>query len=273
MIAYPVRRISKAPNPWLFRPRLTRGDQLVGAQIHASRSGISDGDDGPRTGRWMWNANNGSAAQGWGGSCDLIISENGDRLPVNPNPDLFEPTYSAGFGDSGTWSGGWFYRQIEMAQGRTTDPYTFAQIDSLAEYLVAENVPPIRIPWLTQTGIPPVGICTHEDSENGRKLGKSDPGPLFPWALLFERMAARGSKEDDMALTPEDKQWIHDEIKQIVRIELGGGEYWNPPDTYADWLPKALESVLESHPVDLASLTAKAIAKEVNDEAARRLTL
>lgn len=241
MTAYPVRHIQKPPNAWLFAYRPMRGDQLVGAQIHASRSGISDGDDGPRTERWMFNTNNGSAAQGWGGSCDLIIFETGERVIVNPDYRHYDSTFSAGFGlTSFTWSCGWYYRQIEMAQGQTADAYTFAQIDSLAEYLVAEGVAPVRIPWLSQTlgTTPPPGICTHEDSENGRKLGKSDPGPMFPWAQLFERMAARSNTEEDdfMAALTDDEQR---EILAMARFWSAKVSWSGKDETRAEALMRA----------------------------------
>lgn len=214
MTGYPERSINGTPPSWLHQPRPTRGAQLVGACIHATRSGYSDGDDGPRTENWELSQGNGSAAQGWGSSCDLIIFENGLRVKVNPDIEHRDCNYGAGFGQSMfTWSCGWYYEQIEMAQGVITDEYTFAQIDSLAEYLVRRGYPPVRIPFLTQTlGLtPPAGICTHEDSENGKKLGKSDPGPKFPWALLFQRMAAWSGEEDDMAnISDQAAQGVED---------------------------------------------------------------
>lgn len=191
-----IRQMNGAPNSWLFEERPNR--QFRGVQVHASRSGVSDGDDGPRTENWMRNPKNrgrnpdGTPAS-WGGSCDSIIFEDGTEVIVNPDPANKAPTYGAGFGGAGSWSAGWHYWQVEVAQGVPSDPYTPAQIVALRERCKLLGVPLIRIPFLVQVGEPPVGICTHEDSANGKRLRKSDPGQMFPWDALLT-----GEQEDDM---------------------------------------------------------------------------
>lgn len=195
-MTYPVERATGV-NPWLHNGRPMRAVELAGVQIHASRSGISDGDDGPRTVRWMSNRANGSPAQGWGSSCDEVIGEDGKRTLITPNYKIEAPTYCAGYGDQGTWSAGSYYYQIEMAQGRIEDDYTDAQIESLAERakeLAAEHGFDAnkRILYLTQIGTPPEGICTHQGSANGKKLGKSDPGPNFPWEKFWDYIEEGG---------------------------------------------------------------------------------
>mgnify|MGYP000179407452 CR=1 FL=1 len=239
-MTYTVRRIA-SHNLWLMEPR--PGRKLAGVMLHASRSGVSDGDDGPRTERWMQNAVNNQG--GWGGSCDEIIFESGERVLVSHYEDE-APTYGAGYGGSGTWSAGWYYYQIEVAQGVPTDPYTNAEIDSLAqrvaELSVKHGFPIQRIAFLDQTGTPPMGICTHEASANGVEYGKSDPGNLFPWGVFMTKTQAYRDaltnppipdppQEEDMPLNQDDLTRIAEIVKAntaegLVK-EVGKGAIWS----------------------------------------------
>ena len=182
-MSYTVRPIT-ARNPWLVRPYQNR--PVVGVMLHSTRSGVSDGDDGPRTEGWWSNPNNiqGSGIDAWGSYADLLIFEDGTRV-VCTDIDAEYATWTAGYGGTGTWAAGIPYVQIEIAQGNLNDPFTPAQIDSLAECVAGlarrYGFPIVRIPYLAQTGTPPRGIATHEDSANGRKSGKTDVGPMFPW--------------------------------------------------------------------------------------------
>ena len=109
-------------------------------------------------------------------------------------------------------------------RGNTLDPFTPEQIDSLAQ-LTAElaeryQFPVERIPFLSQTGTPPRGICTHEDSANGRKTGKTDPGPMFPWAQFLTAAAAYMMEEDEMGMTPAEQarmKWLEDTVALMSR--------------------------------------------------------
>lgn len=185
------RRPIAARQPWLVKPYRRRSEVIAGVMLHSTRSTVEAGDDGPRTERWWNNPNNNQG--GWGSYADGLLYEDGTQV-VCTDPDNEHASWTAGYGDAGTWAAGIHYFQIEIAQGTTDEPFKPAQIDSLAQW-VAElakryNFPIVRIPFLSQQGIPPRGICTHEDSANGRKSGKSDPGPMFPWAEFLSKTQA-----------------------------------------------------------------------------------
>lgn len=232
MVNYTVRPI-RGYNPWLVVPMANRADVIAGVMIHSTRSGASavEHDDGPGTENWAMSPNNGSAAQGWGAYWDeLIYRTDGTRI-ISTNWDREYATWTAGYGDAGTWAAGIYYIQIEVSQSRTNQYFSSASIDSLAQS-VAEKArrygfPIQRIPYLSQTGEPPRGICTHEDSANGRKLGKSDPGTLFPWEHFLAR-AQYYYNAGEPNVDPIQKQL--DELNAAIMkrfdiINVGSGDY------------------------------------------------
>lgn len=205
------RRFIKARNSWLYRQSPGRARRMRGVMLHATRGGRSAGDDGPGTENWASNASNGAAFWDW------LAYENGQQVLCTEGDE--EPLWAAGYGAyPGTWSAQDYYYQFELAQGRPEDPYPAEQIESAAQWvggLFKERGWPVqRIPFLYQTegSAPPFGICTHEDSANGRRLGKSDPGPMFPWNtfLARARIWAGQALEDDLSAA---------DIARIDRLE------------------------------------------------------
>ena len=212
-----LERPIKAFNPWLRKGYSGRGSLIAGVMIHATRGGTSDGDDGPGTENWWSNPSNVQYEDGvasWGSYADLLIWESGVRIVCTDINSQYA-TWTAGYGaGAGTWAAGIYYIQIETAQGRTEDPYTYEEIDSLAqkvaEYSNRYNFPITRIPYLEQVGEPPRGICTHEDSANGRASGKTDPGYMFPWPTFLS--LAQGYKDGNQPaeeLSVEDKLMLN----------------------------------------------------------------
>ena len=221
---YPERPIA-AFNPCLKGYDSSRGQKIYGVQLHATRSGKSDGDDGPRTEGWWANPSNDQG--GWGSYADYLIYEDGTRIKCTDINNEF-PKYTAGFGYAGSWNASLHYIQIEIAQGNTSDAFTDVQIASLAELIREDLVPRygfplVRIPHLNQSIPPEPGICTHEDSDNGRIYGKSDPGPMFPW----DRFMALLGQEDDMALDPETQRYFDERwtgvFETLGRLEKASG--------------------------------------------------
>ena len=215
MSAY-VRRPIRARNSWLVRPYPHRNEIIAGLMLHSTRSGQTSGDDGPRTEGWWNNPNNIVSDQPpWGSYADILLFEDGTQV-ICTDWDREHAAWTAGYGNAGTWPAGHHYIQIEIAQGNTLDPFTPEQIDSLAQ-LTAElaeryQFPIERIPFLSQTGTPPRGICTHEASANGRKSGKTDVGPMFPW-VQFLAAAAAYMEED--AVTREEYDALMARVKRI----------------------------------------------------------
>ena len=214
MMPYLERPIT-AHNTWLTQPLVGRGGLIAGVMLHSTRSGVSDGDDGPRTERWWSNPQNNQG--GWGSYADVLIYEDGTRV-ICTDFDNEYATWAAGRGSLGTWAAGVYYIQIEIAQGNAGDPFTDAQIESLAELtarLAARYSFPIeRIPFLDQTGVPPRGICTHEDSATGRIYGKTDPGPMFPWERFLSMAIIGGA-----AMTDDERTLLNALAASVARLE------------------------------------------------------
>jgi len=183
---YTVRPI-KGRHDYLVGSLPNRGKQIAGVMIHATRGGSLNPthDDGPGTENWALHPENKGAY--WD---ELIFRKDGTRV-ISTNWDTEFPKWTAGYGSGGTWAASDYYIQIEVSQSHIDQPYHENSIDSLAESVAEKSVkydfPIVRIPYLEQMGVPPRGICTHEDSANGRKLGKSDPGPKFPWGSFLWR--------------------------------------------------------------------------------------
>lgn len=210
---YPSRTIRQPALAHLFENR--PGRKLYGVILHSSRSGIEDGDDGPRTENWSLNPSNNQG--GWGSSEDEIIFENGQRVIVNPDPKNKAPTYGAGFSIGPSYQTGWWYWNIEIGQGTLHERFTDAAIESAAErcaQLAEEEgwpYPTERIVYLDQSKPPVYGIGDHQNTGNGRAYGKTDVGPEFPWQRFIDLTNAfrRPVGGDDLPLNQADLQLIN----------------------------------------------------------------
>jgi hypothetical protein len=187
---YPETKTAVTVRPWLKMADPDRGDRICGVTAHSSRGPTTMALQGQAVENWMANASNGSAAQGWGSSCDVVIFATGDRR-VMLNYRKERPLYGAGYGNAGSWDMGAIHLQVELAQPDNDTPFTFACIDSFAEFCAAAaiefNFPLVRLPFINQTEQPfPRGISSHDATMNGRKLGKTDVGKMFPWPQFME---------------------------------------------------------------------------------------
>ena len=230
---YPERKLGVTPNAWLKVSMPNR--RIRGVQLHCTRSGVSHGDDGLRTEQWAANHSNVQGVDSWnrwGSFQDVIICEDGTRI-LCTQWDSESPTYGAGYGSDGTWNASEHYLQVEIAQGKTDAPFYEAQIESVAEFCadMGERYgfdPLHRIPFLDQTGVPPQGICTHEDSANGRKYGKSDPGYMFNWDRFFGYVRA-------FQFTPPEGEMTREEVAQMI------------DDHFAQTIVPRLQNVIDVH--------------------------
>ena len=90
----------------------------------------------------------------------------------------------------------WAY-SIEMTQSLPTDPFLDGHYELLARasrHYVSLGVPPVYLPHYSN-GME--GFTGHEDSEQGVRDGKSDPGSMFDWDR-FIAMIQEPVEEDDM---------------------------------------------------------------------------
>lgn len=184
------RLVGKLPN---------RRNTIKGVYLHATRSGrCGNPVEGEGTENWMFHPSN------QGSAYDGLVYPNGQQVKAMRWEEDEQPLWAGGYGDFGTWNAQQFYVHFEIAQGCIDDPFTDEQVESTAQWvaeLAQRYVFDIRrIEFLFQTGVPPEGICDHEHSANGVKLGKSDPGHMWPWEQFIKRarVLARQDEDDEM---------------------------------------------------------------------------
>lgn len=168
-------RISDSPN---FTPLPVLGTHVM---IHATRSGKS-GNPNELEGTLSW-FKTGSAAAGQPVSAQWVIDYDGTKVRV-----ILDDWQAWHAGEHNAVAFG-----IEICQGVESDGFTDEQLNSLVVickgYMAGYDIPPVFDPDMTGSG-----FLGHEDSPQGRRAGKSDPGIEFPWADFLARL--RGEEED-----------------------------------------------------------------------------
>jgi len=107
----------------------------------------------------------------------------------------------------------WQAWAIEVTQPQIDTPYEEGHYRLLAEavrHYMALGVPLVHLPSL-EWGDIEGGIIGHEESAQGIRDGKSDPGSRFDWVRLFNEV-----RRDEM-LTQEDKDWIDKRISDALK--------------------------------------------------------
>jgi len=162
--------------------------------IHATRGDAPMDVQYQATVDWFTRAPN---LGGFGPTADVVIGANGERAEVVGWRETHS-AFAAGYGGKGSvlqYAVDEVAIAIEVAQPATQEPYTAAAIAELVEFLrpiVSElQIPLVHVGYWDQDRYAdvPRGFLGHEDTANGTRLGKSDPGPLFPWDDLFARLA------------------------------------------------------------------------------------
>ena len=101
----------------------------------------------------------------------------------------------------------WMY-SIETTQALPTDPYLDGHYELLARagrHYVSLGVPPIYLPHFSN-GME--GFTGHEDSEQGVRDGKSDPGSEFDWDRFISMIKESGqNREGDMTTYKLFQTW------------------------------------------------------------------
>jgi N-acetylmuramoyl-L-alanine amidase len=136
--------------------------------IHATRSGTSN------------NPNEFEGTLNWFGRADSqvsshwVIGRDGRKARVVPDG---QQAWHAGEHNVG-WG-------IELEQGVNDDGFTSLQIAALlqvcAGYVMDFGVPPVHTLDAAQAG-----FIGHEETRQGRRVGKSDPGTKFGWESFIE---------------------------------------------------------------------------------------
>lgn len=221
--------ITVVARPWLARPRAELVAYGVPAtpriiEIHATRSGVR-WDGWPQsslefqaTCNWVQSDGNKQTnawLQSWGGCAHAVISERG-QLASFWDKAIYYTTYAAGFGGLGwpqEWAVDWVGISYELCQPLGDMPFTDACLEraalEVAKDCVTYGIAPVRIPYLVQTGDMNVvsGLVGHEDTANGHKVGKTDPGPMFPWDEFIAEVRHQMEGEASMPTQEEINEW------------------------------------------------------------------
>ena len=119
----------------------------------------------------------------WGSMSSRIVSHEGQHCVTVP--DDYYPTYSAGHMDPIAIS-------FELAQPNNQTPYTEACLEratiETAKLCLKHHIPPVVLPYVSGDNHEAPGIARHDQSANGRKWGKTDPGQLFDDRAFEERV-------------------------------------------------------------------------------------
>ena len=209
MVSFPPDVIVR-PQSWLSAART---DAVRFLEIHATRGSVAPDQQFQATVNWMQSPNNKARdergnALGWGSSCSYIIGRDG-RLASVLRDDRY-PTYSAGYGGAGsTWSIDEYGISYEWCQSANQEEFTTEQYERAAiEYAGKcrmHAIPPVMLDIPRQSGPVPAGFVRHDRCENGRKLGKTDPGPQFRDNEFVDLVRQRLGEEEDM-FTDEDRR-------------------------------------------------------------------
>lgn len=226
------RRFAKARLPRLYGYLPSREQTIVGFFLHSTRSGsCGNPREAEGTENWINNPNNP------GGAYDGLVGLDGQQIKASHWEQNEQPLWAGGWGGDGTWNAQQYYIHIEIAQGCIDDPYTEAQVESVAQWVAEESVKRgfaiQHIAYLKQYGAPPEGVCSHDASANGTKLGKSDPGYQWPWDVFVARAIQRareytGQGEEDMPDPRVDGlitqvAGLANAVERLTKIVAGNG--------------------------------------------------
>src|SRR5690606_33412697 len=145
--------------------------------IHATRGDTTRELQYQATKNWLCSPNNNNG--GWGSSTNRIISHEGQMCICWP--DEMSPTYSAGFGGANSdWAIDWYAISFELAQRSCHENFTEATLGRAGREVALlcrkYEIPPVWLDHVDQSAAVPTGITGHENTDNGIKLGKTDPG-------------------------------------------------------------------------------------------------
>lgn len=254
-------RVQPAPQLWVARYRPIRF-----VEIHATR-----GDNTPElqyraTINWMQSYSNNQG--GWGGSCSYVIGRNWGECALVLE-DWQMPTYSAGFGGSGTYAIDEYGISIELAQSPAGEPYTDWQYHMSARICaqahVDHGVPVQFIAVWNQSGPVPAGYVRHDRCQNGVKLGKSDPGGAFQeYRVIAETQALLfGQGDNDMAnFTDEERILLLEGARaaKMLDIRIGGDGHGNGLEPFAvrieEKINRLIDAVAQSSGMTVADVEA-----------------
>lgn len=190
--------------------------------VHATRGATTQAMQYTATKNWFNNPSNP------GGCATVVISHEGQLCRFMDELRQI-PQWSAGYGGGAGWACDHWGLSMELAQSDKQEPFDPRTIDRAAlvaaEWCKKYAIAPTHLGNITQGGQAPpfTGIVGHDETENGRRLGKSDPGAAFPWPAFITKVNAY--LNGGTPPTPED-----DDVFTVQSYPTLTGEV--APDTY-----------------------------------------
>lgn len=211
------------PDRIVLSPNATPGKPVgLGVVIHATRSGVSNNPNELQgTINWFLRRDVGLSAH-W------VVGPNGEK--VRMVPDTMQAIH-AGEHNATHWG-------IEVCQGVESDGFAEAQYEALEDicigYVEDFGVPVIHVLDSSQKG-----FIGHEETAQGIRQGKSDPGRLFDWTKFISSLTIPEVKEeDDLKIHFEEAVWF-------AGREFGGGDTIFTMQARTDFnLPKEAKGIL-----------------------------
>ena len=266
-----IRVASPPPQPFTRRPRDPSGIRQI--QWHATRGATSMDRQVSATESWFASPANNRG--GWGGSADFVVGPDyreGGRVVIVQFEDPWNSfgSWSAGYGGPGTLPAAPYGIAIEVAQPAGRDRlgnYTGAKDANFEHYtpetinacrwlvghinaeLERRDIEPVPPSWIDEWdqahGAPvPRGHIGHENLANGRKLGKHDPGHLFPRDALMASLVRQADEvaTDELAVLRTLQDSIETKLATVqstmreIRIDVAtmGVELASRPKRGAD---------------------------------------
>lgn len=190
----PPYTIRKVPRPSHTKRRRIHTPSLF--IIHATRGHTTLNLQDDATLNWFQQSPD---RGGWGSTADVLISSDDDFIYEFGDIMREHSTWSAGYGALGPsyeYGADEWGISIELAQTDQQEPFTAKVIDKLVWYVQTRSrdfrlaIPPIHVTDWNQrrTGAVPSGFIGHDETANGRKTKKSDPGKQFPWDSFLARV-------------------------------------------------------------------------------------
>ncbi len=196
-------RVVLSPN---FYPGWPRGRPKA-LVLHGTRSGQRHfTDDQERDATISWFSRSHSQV-----SAHLLITGSGEKIRIVLDENR---AWHAGEHNDGAFG-------IELTQPTADRPYTDQHYEALAEVCRAYyvEIPPMHILGFRNGS---QGYTGHEDTMQGMRAGKSDPGPMFDWDRFIRMLW----EEDDMAAMEEIRKLRKELMKiQDFQNELIAGNY------------------------------------------------
>ncbi len=188
--------LGQAGGPYWGRfPRILPPTLIV---IHSTRSGIPERPDSLELSSTLNHFHNGVAG------AHVVVSSLGDIYWIVPfNWCAWGATYLNPFAI-----------HIELTQPTADTPYSEGHYRGCAEVIrriinIYPSIPLVHV--ATEEGL---GIIGHSETAQGQFAGKSDPGYLFSWEILFSEL---GGDQVPSIVDSLNKGWeILSEIQQIA---------------------------------------------------------